>query len=251
MKALKLFCAVLLALCVLIPNIASAIGIEAAIGVWNQKPQGDISLNGPELSLEDDLKMGDKTRFYGRAKIDMPLLIPNIYLMVTQTKSDGTGQKLSNFQFGDQTILSTNAFTSNLTLNEYDLGLYYGVPFVKTASLGMLNVDAGLNLKVIAMDIEITQKSVRTSRSFTVPVPMVYLGAQFKPLKDLSVEAEVRGLAISSDHYYDLIGRVKYKVLGPAFMAAGYRYEDLQVDAKQVKTNRRIGGPFFEAGVEF
>lgn len=251
MKVLKSFCTVVFALCLLIPNVASAIGIEAALGMWNQKPQGDISFNGPNVSLDDDLKLGDKTRLFARAKVDMPLLIPNIYLMVTQTKSGGTGSKADNFQFGDLTVLKTDAFTSNLTLNEYDLGLYYGVPFVKTASLGMLNVDAGLNLKVIDMDVEITQKSVRSSRSFTVPVPMVYLGAQFTPLKSLSIEAEMRGIALSSDHYYDFIGRVKYKVFGPAFMAAGYRYEDLRVDEKQVKTNRRLGGPFFEAGVEF
>ena len=250
MKVLKFICAVVLMLCVVVPDMASAIGLEAALGVWNQKPQGDLSLNGPSLSLEDDMKMDDKTRLYGRAKIDMPLMVPNIYLMVTQTKSGGTGSKDSAFKFGDKTF-STDSFTSDLTLNEYDLGLYYGLPFVKLASLGMLNVDAGLNLKVIDLEVEIIQKNKRESRSFTVPVPMVYVGAQFKPLKDLSVEAEIRGISLSSDHYYDLIGRVKYKVLGPAFLAAGYRYEDLQVDEKQVKTNRRLGGPFFEAGVEF
>ena len=250
MKVFKMFCALFLVLCVVVPGIASAIGLEAALGVWNQKPQGDISLNGPSLSFEDDMKMGDKTRLYGRAKIDMPLMVPNIYLMATQTKSGGTGSRDNAFQFGDKTF-SKESFASDLTLNEYDLGLYYGVPFVKLASLGKLNVDAGVNLKVINLDVEITQKATRESKSFTVPIPMVYLGAQFKPLESLSIEAELRGIALSSDHYYDIIGRVKYKVFGPAFMAAGYRYEDLQVDEKQVKTNRRLGGPFIEAGVEF
>lgn len=74
---------------------------------------------------------------------------------------------------------------------------------------------------------------------------------QINPIDKLSIEAEIRGITYSSDHYYDLIGRVKYKTVGPAFIGAGYRVEDLKIDEKDVNANIRFGGPFVEIGIEF
>ncbi|MDI6890616.1 MAG: TIGR04219 family outer membrane beta-barrel protein [Thermodesulfovibrionales bacterium] len=236
---------------ILIPQVASATGLEAAIGFWNQDPQGDIAYKGESLSLEENLKYSDKTRFFCRAKIDMPLMIPNIYLMATPMKFDGTGSKDVKFTFGDKTFTGNVPFTSELRVNHYDIAFYYGLPFVKTATLGKLNVDAGLNLRIIDLKAEITQAPTCESKSFALPMPMVYLGAQVRLVDKLSLEAEIRGIAYSSNHYYDLIGRAKYKVFGPAFLGAGYRYEDIKIDYKDVKANVRVGGPFAEVGVEF
>ena len=80
---------------------------------------------------------------------------------------------------------------------------------------------------------------------------MVYLGAQLKPLKYLSFEAEARGIAYSSNHYYDLIGRLKVSPFGPLFVAAGYRYEKVKVDQSDVKVNIALQGPFLELGLVF
>lgn len=251
MKVLKGWGMAFLLSFILIPQVASATGLEAAIGLWNQDPQGDIAYKGAALSLENDMKYSEKTRFFGRAKIDMPLIIPNIYLMATPMKFDGTGSKDVNFTFGDKTFTGNVDFTSELKVNHYDIAFYYGLPFVKTATLGKLNVDAGLNLRIIDLKAEITQASTYESKSFTLPMPMVYLGAQVKLIDKLSLEAEIRGIAYSSNHYYDLIGRAKYKVFGPAFLGAGYRYEDIKIDHKDVKANVRFEGPFAEVGVEF
>ncbi|MEW6674984.1 MAG: hypothetical protein AB1348_03035 [Nitrospirota bacterium] len=104
MKVLKGWGMAFLLSFILIPQVASATGLEAAIGLWNQDPQGDIAYKGAALSLENDMKYSEKTRFFGRAKIDMPLIIPNIYLMATPMKFDGTGSKDVNFTFGDKTF---------------------------------------------------------------------------------------------------------------------------------------------------
>jgi opacity protein-like surface antigen len=80
---------------------------------------------------------------------------------------------------------------------------------------------------------------------------MVYVGAQFRPINKLSLEAELRGIALGSNHFYDLIGRVKYKAIGNVFIAAGYRYENIKIDRSDVKANLTFSGPFAEAGVEF
>jgi outer membrane protein len=237
----------------LYPQIASAIGLEVAVGIWNQDPQGDIAYKGTSLSLENDMKYGDETRFFGRAKIDMPLIIPNIYLMATPMKFDGKGSKDINFTFGDKTFTGNVPFTSEVKLDHYDVAFYYGLPFVKTLTPGKLNIEVGLNIRIIDLDVKVqqTSTSMQDSKSSTLPIPMVYLGAQINPVEKLSIEAEIRGIAYSSNHYYDLIGRAKYKVFWPVFIAAGYRYEDMKIDRKDVKADIRFMGPFAEVGVSF
>ena len=87
MNTLKNCIAAVLLACVLIPGTVSAMGIEASVGGWNQDPSGDLSYKQQtaldNLSIGDNLRYGDKTRIFGRVKIEMPLFFPNIYLMAT------------------------------------------------------------------------------------------------------------------------------------------------------------------------
>lgn len=235
------------------PQIVSAAGIEAAIGIWDQDPSGDIGYKGESLSIEDNLRYGKETRVFGRLKIDMPLLIPNIYLMATPMKFDGDGTKTGTFTFNDKTYVGNVPWSSTLRLDHYDIALYYGIPGIKTATAGVFNIEAGLNARIIDLKAQVKQPSTNTdeSKSALLAVPMIYLGAQLKPIKILAFEGEVRGIVYGSNHYYDLIGRIKVKPLGPIFIAGGYRYEDFKIDHSDVKANIKIGGPFLEAGVEF
>lgn len=251
MKTFKAVVVLVLLSLALTPLPAYAIGLEVAAGMWNQSPEGTMAYQQTPLSLTDDLGYSSKLRAYGRAKIDMPLIIPNIYLMATPMSFDGAGSKNVNFLFGNKTYSGNVPFTSELVLDHYDIALYYGLPFINLATAKKLNVDAGLNLRVIDLSAKITQGAISESKSFAIPVPMVYLGAQLKPIDKLSLEAELRAIAYNSSHYYDLIGRVKYKIFGPAFIAAGYRYEDISIDTEDVIASLRFGGPFAEAGVEF
>ncbi len=253
MKIVKLGALFVMLAVLFSPQMAGAIGFEVAVGVWNQDPSGDLAYQGTSLDLANDLKYGSQTKFFGRAKIDMPLIIPNIYVMATPMKFDGAGSKAASFTFANRTYSATAPFTSEVKLDHYDVALYYGIPFVNTATVGMLNVDVGLNLRVIDFSAEIVQPttSISESKTATLPVPMVYVGVQFKPIDALSLEGEVRGVAYNANHYYDLIARAKYKFLGLAFVAAGYRYEDLKIDEEDVRANVTMEGPFAEAGVEF
>jgi hypothetical protein len=80
---------------------------------------------------------------------------------------------------------------------------------------------------------------------------MVYAAIQFRPFKFIGIEGEVRGIAYSSNHYYDLIGRLKIKPFWPIFIAGGYRYEDFKIDEWDVRATLKFQGPFLEAGIEF
>ena len=94
----------ILGLIFLTSSMASAMGVEAAVGVWRQAPSGDLAYQGDSLSVENDLKYSDTSKVFGRVKIDMPLLIPNVYLMATPVKFEADGSKNTAFTFGDKTF---------------------------------------------------------------------------------------------------------------------------------------------------
>jgi outer membrane protein len=243
-------------------STASAIGFEMSVGAWNQSPSGDISYKAlspgqDSLSIKDNLEYSDKTKVFARVKIDTLMGLPNIYLMATPMEFSGRGSKNGTFTFGNITFNGSVPFTSELKLDHYDIGLYYGIPGLKMLTVGTLNVDLGLDARIINFNARITgtdsinSRIITQSESFVTAIPMLYLGIQVRPVKLIAFEGEARVLTYAGNHYYDYIGRVKLKPLGPVFAAAGYRHEDVSIDANDVKADVKFGGPFGEIGVEF
>ncbi len=129
---------------------------------------------------------------------------------------------------------------------------------LKTATAGVLNVELGLNAKIISFDGEITGNAARirktASISKTLPIPMIYVGIQVKPISMLSIEAEVRGIAIGDSHFYDYMGMLKIMPIGPLYISAGYRAEQIKIASNQVSdvnADIKFGGPFIEVGLSF
>lgn len=265
----RLLSCILMAAFLMFPAAASAlpgIDIEAAVGGWQQTPSGDLSyvsgMPGIEdtLDLEDDFGFEEEIQMIGRLKIDIPV-IPTIYVVAAPMEFEGVGEKNVAFQFGDVIFNEDTLISSKLTLNQYDIGLYYGLPFLKTATLGKLNIDLGVNVRIMDINAEVTGQvrdqdtglnyTETRSKSVVAPIPMLYLAAQFKPIDRFAVEAEARGISTGDDKIYSLVGRVKIKVLGPAFVAGGYRYDVIDIDEEDLVVNTNFGGPFLEAGVQF
>lgn len=239
------------------PATSHAIGVELAVGGWNQDPQGDLSYeqitSDDILDLEKDLNYDRETRIMGRLKIDMPLLIPNIYLMATPMEFEGTGKKSVDFNFGDVTFQGDVEFDSKLTLHHLDITLYYGLPFIKKATLDKFNIDVGLNVRVLYLKAQLVQQAtgLKESESLTFPIPMAYISAQLKPIDRVAVEAEARGITYGCDQIYSLIGRLKIKLFGPLFGAVGYRYDRINVDKDDIDVDIDFSGPFGEVGFLF
>ena len=234
----------------LTPAVSLAIGIEGSIGVWNQDPEGYISYKGDSLDVDRDLRYDKKTKAFGRVKIDLPIL-PNIYLMATPSKFSGRGQKDVNFRFGDQNFTLNVPFDSELKIDHYDVALYYGVPGLRLLTAGILSAELGLNARIIDFSAKVVQGQTSASKSATIPVPMVYAGVQISPIKLVGLEGELRGISYGSNRYYDVIGRLKVRFFGPAFVAGGYRYEELKIDYSGIRSEIKLKGPFVEAGLQF
>lgn len=230
-----------------------AVGLEVAVGGWTQSPSGQLSyessLPANSFDLEDEAGYADEGRLFGRINLDLPVL-PNLYLMGTPMEFEGVGSK--DFTFG--TAVITGKFYSKAKLDHYDLALYYGVPLTGVASLGTLGIDIGINIRQMNIDMVVrdaSDPSLTDSVNETIYIPMGFLAVQVKPIKKLALEAELRVIAYSDNHYFDLIGRLKYRFAGVAFAAAGWRHEDLEIDEKDIVADVKISGPFVEGGFQF
>jgi len=247
----------------LTPGMAQSIGLEIALGVWSQKPSGDLAFKPvsgvDDLSIGSDLGYDREHKLMGRLKLDSPLLLPNVYLMATPMKFSGTGSKDVSFHFGDITFEGNAPVNSSLRFNQYDLGLYYSVPGLRTVTAGILNFELGVDARLIDFDARVTGEetitglTVTESESRKLVLPMLYLGIQVKPLQYLVLEGEARGVYYRGDHIYDYMGRVKLKPFRPFFASVGYRYEDVKIEeiSSDIQADTRIKGLTAELGVEF
>ena len=206
-----------------------------------------VTIDG--LNLESDLGYDDETRVLARAKLDLPIL-PNFYFMATPMEFEGTGNK--TFNFGGVNV--SGNFYSKATLDHYDLAMYFEVPLLETASLNTFNIEFGIDVRMLDVDIEIQELSglfESEKADETLYFPMLYLGFQFKPVDSLAFEVEFRGSEYEDNSYYDFIGRVKYNFTGPVFLSAGYRLEEIDIDDSGILADVEFSGPFAEAGLDF
>jgi outer membrane protein len=253
---LSVYCVALLMLAI---SNASAAGLEMALGGWSQSNGGTLSYsetNTPDvIDLDNDLDFDDENRLFGRVKIELPVFLPNIYLVAAPMEFEGTGTKSGTLNFGDFTFDFSLPLTTKITLNQYDAGFFFGLPFVNTATLGKLNVDVGLNIRIADLEASVTGTSggtvVTESESITLPIPMLYVGVQFMPVKALALEVEGRGITVGDNKLYSILGRVRYNLAGPVFLAGGYRFDKLEIDEDDLVAELEFQGPFIELGLKF
>ncbi|CAB1059661.1 hypothetical protein D1BOALGB6SA_4423 [Olavius sp. associated proteobacterium Delta 1] len=243
-----------------LPGTSFGFGFEFSLGAWYQQPSGTLSFDkttdADDLDLEDDLNYDDKWQPTGRLKIDMPLLIPNIYLMYTPMKWDESGSKDVDFSFGGENFRGGVDFDSELKMNHLDVAFYYGIPGIRTATADVLNIDLGLNFRLLDLKAEIEQTTTslidqKESESYLLPIPMLYGAAQIAPLGWIALDLEGRGIAYSNNHYVSLIGRLKVMPFGPLFVAGGYRYDNIKIDYQDIDVDADFKGPFAEVGFDF
>lgn len=233
------------------PVTSFAMDIEAAVGLWHQVPSGNLGYKGNSLSIDDELNLGSENQFMARLKLNLPVFLPNLYFMGTWTDFTGRGQTSLPFKFGDFTFSNGVPFDSKLQYNHYDIALFYPIPLLKTATLNKLNLELGLDARIVNLRAQVSQQAVTQTEDLTAVVPMLYAGVQIRPVKYLGIEGEIRGLAIGSEDVFDVIGRVKVKPISLLFISAGYRYESINIDQSGLKADFKIKGPFIETGVEF
>ncbi len=230
---------------------AGAANMEFSLGEWVQKPSGSIAYYGDQLDMRSELKYGSTANLVARVRLWLPNPFPKVYLMATPLEYDETGITSRPFTFAGLPFAANVPFRSKTYLKQYDLGFFYSLPYLKKATLDRFNLDLGINARIINARVDMRQDSAAQSKNTTYVVPMALVAAQFTPVKRVSIEAEARAMPYGQEHFYDFLGRVKFRFLNYAFLSGGYRYEDLKIDHNGVRAKIRTAGPFAEAGVEF
>jgi len=264
MKKVQLYVACLFVLSMLvIPCSAFAgFGVELGVGYWQQTPSGNLSYKAlspsDQLDLKNDLYYDKQNKPFARAKVELPIFLPNIYFMATPMKFEGSGPIVRPvgtppITFGDKTFPANVPIDSKLKLDHYDLALYYPIPLLKTATLNTLSIELGLNARYIDFEGTLSQPGtiLTSSKSRSLYVPMIYAGIVVNPIDLISIEVEARGIASGANHYYDYIGRLKVNLIPLVFIGAGYRSETLKIDDSGVLADIKFAGPFIEAGLKF
>jgi len=241
----------------IVPSPAFALfGLDAGVGYWMQTPSGTLTYKPVantvgDIDLKNDLNFDTENKPFVRVKAELPLILPNVYLMFTPMSFEQTGTLTRSISFGGVTFSGSAPVESKVKLDHTDLALFYPIPLLKTATLGKLNVEFGLNARQIAFEGTISGGGQTGSKDATLYIPMIYLGVQIKPISLISIDAEVRGIAYGDNSYYDYLGRVKIHPLPLVFIGAGYRAETVKIDAKDIKADLQFSGPFAEVGVSF
>lgn len=243
----------------IVPHRAFALfGLDAGVGYWRQTPTGTLdykptSITSGNIDLKDELNLGTENKPFVRIKAELPLILPNIYLMATPMTFEGSGPINRAISFGDTTFNLNFPITSKIKMDHYDLALFYPIPLLKTATVGVLNIELGINARKFDFEGTISQPdtNISASKSLSVYVPMIYGGIQVEPVSALSIELEIRGIGYSGNHYYDYLGRLKFNPIPLVYIAGGYRAETIKIDEDDVKADIKFSGPFVEVGVSF
>jgi outer membrane protein len=240
---------------------AGAVGLELAVGAWQQSLGGELGYeidnNGDIIDLDQELDFDDELRVIGRANIDLPLFFPNIYLMASPMEFEGTGSKSVPFSFGDFDFAADADLDVTVTMNQYDIAFYWGIPLLKKATNDVFNIDLGLNVRIIDLEAtvsgeeDLTSTIVEENVSATVPLPMLFVALQIEPTDSIAIALEGRAISIGDNKLYSLIGRFRYKFAGPVFAAVGYRFDTLEIDEEDVVADVDFSGPFAELGLIF
>jgi len=238
----------------IIPSASFALPLvdaEIAVGGWLNSPSGFAGYNGDDLNLEDDLGYEAETSIMGRIRIELPFLLPNFTVMATSLSYDGDGKLANTFDFGNTDFTANMNFHSKLKLDHQDFALSFSLPLLNLATLGKLQADLGVNLRLLDLEASIEQDNIKESKSITIPIPMGYAYLRLEPIDGLAVEAEGRGLVIGDNSMKSFIGRLRYNIIGPLFVAGGYRLETIDINEEGIRINTEFRGPFIESGFKF
>ncbi|MCX7761190.1 MAG: hypothetical protein N2Z81_08390 [Hydrogenothermaceae bacterium] len=173
----------------------------------------------------------------------------------------GTGNITKDITYNDKTYQANTKVDSKVKLDRFDIGLYGNLPFVKTATAGILDPELGVDVRVINFKGSITGTEKNTgltetaSKSATVPIPLLYAGLGVNipqsPIP-ISLVGELRGISYSKAKYYDYSVELKVTPVKPLYISAGYRYEKLKIDTiSDLYTNITVKGAFFTVGAKF
>jgi len=158
--------------------IAGLVDIEIGGGVWNASPSGQVTYgktNPTEIDFADDLNLDDSSNGYVYLRFDHFIpIVPNLRLEQQNYTTTGKGAISTGVTFGDITYTASADTKTDVTLNQQDVILYWGIPGLNALTAGILDIELGIDVKTIDGEITLTSSEGTDTVDFNVPVPMGY-----------------------------------------------------------------------------
>lgn len=226
---------------------------EISVGYMQQKPNGWLQYDGDTVDLKKDLGFDDENKGFVKAKLELPIpLIPNIYLQYIPM--DFKGDRNTTFRFDGKTF--TGNVHSEVTLDHYDIGLYYNVPMISAMTSNVFDAEVGLIVRVIDFEAKVSDGTNSSKTDFTAPIPMLYAGLTINPFNFLSIVGEAKGITYNDNYYYDFSGELRFKFINAVvfkpFISLGYKIERLRIDdIDNTYGDIRIEQPYVSFGINF
>jgi len=138
---LTVLCLFVLAMLIVPCRAFALFGLEAGVGYWQQTPSGTLqykplATTAADIDIKDDLNFKSEGKPFVRVKAELPLILPNLYFMVTPMTCGGSGTITRNISFGGTQFNLGVPIESKLKLDHLDLAIFYPIRLLKTATLG-------------------------------------------------------------------------------------------------------------------
>jgi outer membrane protein len=196
---------------------ADAIGGETSLGFFNHAPSGSAAYQGTSSEMEETLGFSEEQDLFFKAYLEHPFpLLPNVKLSYAALSHNGSSS-VENFSWGD-IVNFDGTINSSLSLDFSDVTLYYEVLD------NWAEVDAGLTLRYLNGDIDVSSSLNDETVDFSTWAPMLYGKARFNvPATDLSFQLEANAISYWDLIAYDYELSARYTLAMGVGLEAGYK----------------------------
>ncbi|MCF6281705.1 MAG: TIGR04219 family outer membrane beta-barrel protein [Candidatus Polarisedimenticolaceae bacterium] len=220
-------------------------GVTIGGAIWNHQPSGDFSYSedgiATDIDFDDTLGLSTEAEGFFWLAIEHPIpFLPNLKLQRTQLSSEGEERVTQSVTFGDQIYTAGTDVKSSVSLNQTDIILYY--EFLDN----VVSFDAGLNIKIIDAEFELTSSLANESVSETLYVPMLYAAARVDlPLTGVYLGGSGSLISMSGSSFSDYQFNVGYESAIGLGVEGGYRMQTLKIDdVSDLNTNFKFDGAY-------
>lgn len=241
--------------------IAGLVDIEIGGGVWNAAPSGQITYGKTaptEIDFADDLNLDDTSNGYLYLRFDHFIpIVPNLRL--EQQNYSTTGKGTVSATFG--TVTLSGATETDVTLNQQDIILYWGIPGLNALTAGILDIELGIDVKQIDGELTLTDATNNTDTvDFSVPVPMGYAAVLVDiPFIPVGLEVSTKMLGVGDSKIQDSKAKVDVTLPLPIplielAVEAGMKQQTIQIAddlVDDLDMKFETSGIFFGANVKF
>jgi len=236
---------------------ADVLRVEMGGGVWKNELSGNIKSG---IALVDTidvhvLNYEKESKGYVWLNIKHPVpVLPNLRLEYAAV--DYSGTSTVSFDYDGQTYAAGS--TSDLTLDQFDIIMYYNV----LDNTAWTTLDLGLDVKVIQSEFNASDSGSTTTvnESHTVPLPMLYGRLRFEiPGVDIGVEGSMKYTAYKDSNAMDYAVKADYTLVDvlpvDVGLEVGYRFQKFEVDGDDFSidttSNLEVDGVFAGATIKF